>query len=128
MEQGNKVPFSQVAASQGSSHLQKLDYLKVKIIFHQPDKSTRTIMYRFIHIVISAVRGKVFYVSLRHSKFSVSSDSMNRCFSIRTKSSSTKVKLLSSRENHLRASDSSRRIDPSIRCSHYRHILIVITP
>jgi hypothetical protein len=128
MEQGNKVPFSQVAASQASSHLQKLDYLKVKIIFHQPDKSTRTIMYCFIHLATNAAQEKVFYALLLPSKYSVRSDNMNPCFFTTTKSSSIKVKLTSSRKNHLLASDSPARIDPYVRCSHHRHILIVITP
>jgi hypothetical protein len=38
------VPFSEMAKKQSVEHLQRHDYIKVKIVYHQPDKTLSTVM------------------------------------------------------------------------------------
>ena len=45
MEEGKKVPFGEVSKEQATDHFQKLDYMKVKIIYHNQDKSTKAVTY-----------------------------------------------------------------------------------
>lgn len=61
MSENSKASFADILEKREVvEKLQKLSYVKVKVIWHRPDKTSETITYPFLYAGISAVRTRPF--------------------------------------------------------------------